>query len=504
MNSPVDINRKADEYNNRRRLLDPLSWPEPEPIGDELLPVPRFKPDMLPDTLRDWVVDCAERMDRMPLDFPAVAIVTVIAGLVGRRLAIHPKRNDPWYVAPNLNGAVVGRPATKKSPALNETMRFIQVLEREAGKGHKLALADHEAALEVDKLHRKAMEADLKKAAKVDKEQAKTMLLAMSEDVTDPPPRPRYIVNDSTVEKLGELLQDNPNGLLLFRDELTGWLSALDRDDRQQDRAFFLEAWNGTGSFSWDRIGRGTVYVPSVCLSILGGIQPAKLTPYLRSMKQGTGDDGLLQRFQLLVWPDAGRPIHTDKEANQQAWNAITGLFEKLDELPPYVNEQATIRFDDDAQTLFDEWYSGMLSKEYEEPNPHIEAHLTKYHSLMPSLALIFHLIEGDGSAVGDIATTRAIVWCDYLEAHARRIYGLADDPYSGARHLITKLGSLPSPFEKGHFNNRGWSGLTRAADINFALATLEERGYIESLEIKTCTKPATHYYINPKLVASL
>ena len=35
------------------------------------------------------------------------------------------------------------------------------------------------------------------------------------------PAEKRYLVNDTTVEKLGELLNHNPNGLLLFRDELS-------------------------------------------------------------------------------------------------------------------------------------------------------------------------------------------------------------------------------------------------------------------------------------------
>jgi hypothetical protein len=32
----------------------------------------------------------------------------------------------------------------------------------------------------------------------------------------------RYKTNDSTVEKLGELLRENPVGLLILRDELVG------------------------------------------------------------------------------------------------------------------------------------------------------------------------------------------------------------------------------------------------------------------------------------------
>src|SRR6266851_2930744 len=70
-----------------------------------------------------------------------------------------------------------------------------------------------------------------------------------------PPVAKRYLVNDTTVEKLGELLNHHPNGLLLFRDELSGWLHTMDRPGHENDRAFYCEAWNGTSAYTYDRIG---------------------------------------------------------------------------------------------------------------------------------------------------------------------------------------------------------------------------------------------------------
>jgi hypothetical protein len=112
----------------------------------------------------------------------------------------------------------------------------------------------------------------------------------------------RYVTQDATVEKLGELLQENPNGMLLMRDELAGWLSALERPGREGEREFYLEGWNGTGSFTVDRIGRGTLHIPALIISVLGGIQPGKLERYLKEATAGGGGaDGLLQRFQERV-----------------------------------------------------------------------------------------------------------------------------------------------------------------------------------------------------------
>ena len=56
--------------------------------------------------------------------------------------------------------------------------------------------------------------------------------------------------------------------------------------------------------FDVDRIGRGHVHIPNLCASLFGGIQPDKLAGYLRMTTRSLDNDGLFQRFQLLVFPD--------------------------------------------------------------------------------------------------------------------------------------------------------------------------------------------------------
>jgi hypothetical protein len=88
----------------------------------------------------------------------------------------------------------------------------------------------------------------------------------------------------------------------------------MDRPGHENDRAFYCEAWNGTGAYTYDRIGRGTLHIRAACVSVLGGIQPGPLERYLREVFGGRGDDGLIQRFQLAVWPDvAGRWRNVDR-----------------------------------------------------------------------------------------------------------------------------------------------------------------------------------------------
>jgi Protein of unknown function (DUF3987) len=124
-------------------------------------------------------------------------------------------------------------------------------------------------------------------------------------ETPEEPKAKRYIINDTTYEKLGEILADNPNGVLAYRDELISLLKTLDREEHIAARGFYLSAWSGKDRYTFDRIIRGQTHIKAACVSMLGSVQPGKLAGYLHSaMSRDAGDDGLIQRFGLLVWPD--------------------------------------------------------------------------------------------------------------------------------------------------------------------------------------------------------
>ena len=106
----------------------------------------------------------------------------------------------------------------------------------------------------------------------------------------------------------GELLRQNGNGLLVHRDELLSLLRSLDREENIEAKGFSLTGWNGTEGYTFDRIGRGfDLHITSVTVSMIGSTQPGKLRDYISSaIRGGIGDDGMIQRFSMLVWPDVG------------------------------------------------------------------------------------------------------------------------------------------------------------------------------------------------------
>ncbi len=486
---------------NAPGLADTLTWDKPKELKAELLPVKPLDPEMLPDSMRDYITDIAERMDNSSPDYVAVGVMVALATLIGRKLSIRPKRYDPWVVAPNLWGAVVGRPSAKKTPSLTMAMAPLHRFESVEFEKHAIAMGKYSEQVKVAKVALKANEKKLKiQIGKGKQEEGeKDFLKSLSLEPVQPPACKRFIVNDATVEKLGELLGSNPMGVLLFRDELTGWLNTLDKPDRASERAFYLECWAGTGSFTYDRIGRGTQRIESATLSLMGGIQPGKLIPYLSAQKEGKGDDGLVERFQLLVYPDAKAYKHVDRPPNAEAGQKASEIFAMLDALPGDLGNPTIQKFGAEAQKLFNTWYdNNQKLVRGSTLSPQLESHLAKYVSLLPSLALIIHAVDSSpGGDIGAASTKKALLWCEYLESHARRVYALAEGPIGSAKALQKRLHDVSNPFRIGAINNRNWHGLTTTDEIHEALESLCEHGHLQKI-VSGTTRPATDYCKHP------
>jgi len=213
--------------------------------------------------------------------------------------------NPRRKIQPGRNPAIYGR---HNRPARFDEISRTAAIARPVLHIEESRRAEHDTALASYKLE--AEEFELRMGA------WKQQCTAAFKSGSSKPPRPdgepkpptqgRLIIQDATFEKLHELMVQNPAGLLVVRDELTGWLAELDRQGREGERAFYLSAWNGDTPHSIERIGRGSICVPACCVSVFGGIQPARLRSYLQdALQDGPANDGLMQRFQILVGPTA-------------------------------------------------------------------------------------------------------------------------------------------------------------------------------------------------------
>jgi len=174
---------------------DAESWLPPLPIPVTLQPVEPFNYALLPDALRPWITDIAERM-QCPPDFPAVGAMVALSSVIGRKACILPKRQDDWRVIPNLWGGVVGRPAAMKSPALSEVMKPVDRLEATASQQHTELMRDFKTRQRLAEMSAKDAEQKAQKAIKEGKETTARHLLEQLQDGEDArePPLRRYRV----------------------------------------------------------------------------------------------------------------------------------------------------------------------------------------------------------------------------------------------------------------------------------------------------------------------
>ena len=507
---------KADEPKSDATSLDPC------PLPETLLPVAPFDFDLLPEKLRAWGADVAERM-QCPPDFVAVSGMAALGSILGRKVAIRPKIEDDWQENPNQWALVIGRPGVLKSPAMEEALRPVKKLEAKAERDFKDAQGTHAldeqiAALQAKEVLKRAAKLINEKSSSSEKVQKARDLLAESPTSSEPT-RHRYITNDTNIASLGVLLQQNPNGLLVFRDEIVSLLRGLDQEERASERGFYLTGWNGNSSYTFDRIGRGLhLTIESVCLSMLGSAQPGTIADYLaQAIRGGRGADGLMQRFGLLVWPDISPDWKfVDRWPNKRAREANFEVFNYFDQLDWHaVNAKRDIgsdgdeegvpflRFNIDAYEAFVIWLAD-LERRLRGPDLHhaLESHLAKYRKLVPALALICHLADGGIGPVGVHALERAILWARYLETHASRAYGSTKTVEAAtAKAILAKLhsGHLKSPFSSRDVWRPGWSQLTDSAAVQAGLKMLSDYDWLTQRKVATAGRDATIYMVNPK-----
>ncbi|TSA87902.1 DUF3987 domain-containing protein [Deinococcus detaillensis] len=508
-----DVGQMAGKVKDLHNSPSGLEWKPRQLLPPKLPPVPTMPPDMVPEALRGWLVNAAE-LACIPLELFAVLAVASISGLVGRSIKIKPERLQGWAVVPNLWAAIVGRPGAMKSMILDTALEFLQRLERQAAEAHEAQLLEVEIEREALLAEAARLKKQAAKSGGFDREALRDLKEREKENVAV---AKRYVTQNVTYEKLGELIQENKRGLTFTRDELGSWINDLTREERAEALGFFLTAWNGEGMYSFERIGRGTVRADNPCISVIGGIQPGPLTSFMvRSRAGSAGDSGLLQRFQLIVWPDSmGEWIRQNRRASSEDKARAFSVFEALDSLYlPGEDEPPSLPFSDEAQPMWEEWRDALenrLRGGEVEHAPAFESHVSKYRSLAPSLALVFHVVElaapdMDANQLPPVsveALELALNWVEFLELHARKVYALELGTSNAPAYMLAekiKAKAVKDGDRLRDLRRKDWAGLTDGL-LDRAIEQLAALGWVQVEEIETGGRSSEVLRLHPDLI---
>jgi len=423
------------------------NWQPPTPLEHVVQPEPPALDALLiPDELRDNCEDIAYRL-QAPIEYALICLIIMFATLIGHKLVIYAKRFDSWLESPNIWGLIIGPPSAMKSPVIREVMGRLIKLDKRLYDAYLKKKGDYDAEISI-------LDNDIKDLLNQQKKKStdltiKSQISAKRQELKDkkasPPLMQRLVLQDVTIEKAQEILSETGAAALILWDEISSFFKIINKAGREGDRGFYLASWNGTDPSITDRIGRGTVIIDRLGLSLLGGIQPDVLRRFINQAMDQFGNDGFLQRFQLILFPPFNKAEawqYTDKTPDQISNQFLDEAIEILYDWIPEKDVNAAlyrcdkagfvgVQFDDDAQPMFKEWLTKLqrsLRDGSIDSNIEIE-HYAKYSALMLKLALTFHVIKHIASRsipakVDLITTARAIAWTEYLALHAERLTG--------------------------------------------------------------------------------
>src|SRR5262249_45004562 len=149
----------------------------------------------LPPPLSCFVAEAAAALncDATYFALPALAVA---AGAIGNSRCIQLKPD--WYEPAIVLAGLVGESGTLKTPAFNVTLQPVYSVQRKFREEHARAMARY--AEENGQLGRA--------------------------ERPPPPVLRRAYCSDATIERLVQILEDNPKGVLVARDELAGWIGS--------------------------------------------------------------------------------------------------------------------------------------------------------------------------------------------------------------------------------------------------------------------------------------
>jgi hypothetical protein len=138
------------------------------------------------------------------------------------------------------------------------------------------------------------------------------------------PSRKQLIISDITVETIGERLQENPPGLLLYVDELDVLLGNMGRYNSGRDLPHYITIHNGKLLKVDRKTHNVRIHVPRPSVVIIGGIQPFILRKRLEENPDFL-HSGFFARF-LLAMP----PGRTPRLGGEVIPDAVQLRYERL------------------------------------------------------------------------------------------------------------------------------------------------------------------------------
>lgn len=467
-----------------------------------LLPAPKLNTKIFKG-LEDWVIQTSESTNAS-VDYVAFSLLAGAAGVVGLSRSISPWAG--WEESCCLWVGAIGEPSSGKTPATTPIRKILNKIEDSRKKDYSDKLAEWKREKEVAKQRKKEWE----KKVKENPDTASNF--PSSAIIPAKPQTYRFVYGDTTQEALTNDMERNIKGAIIFRDELSAWVSGMSRYKSDgSERGFWLEAFNGN-KFICNRVkfDDERLEIQNLLVSVFGTIQPQRLIDTVLSDR----GDGFLARF-LWVYPEL-KPAAIPQ--NIALPESVLAAFEKLDSmLDPYADnadkQKKCLPLSIEAQQLFNTWYLAHLNKSQQEESI-LKYFLGKGQGYVLRFALLLELLwwadseYPEPTEVSLEAVQMAIELYDtYLTPMCERVYNMYYSPTENiearalARWIIE---NKPQSFIlRDVYNNGNVPNLRRKEQAEKAANRLLALNWLSCKSSRagnTAGRSRKTYYINPEV----
>ncbi len=383
-------------------LLTPAPSCHSQAKGEPYQP---FPVDVLPPPLQDFVRDGATAIGCDPACL-AVPALAVVAGAVGNLRVIRLKdgMDEPCVVW----SAVVGDGDPRAAAALRMALGDLLSRQKQAFQGYRIMREHFE-----EERNRRAPPSAIN-------------VWGLGEDSPKGPVLQWFVCGLAAVDRLAAILEDNPRGVLLAREELNGWLGSFSRRRSTgggRDAGPWLEMHRAAPLYCERTRGdRGPCFVQRAAVSLTGLLSPG----ILGRVWKGDGPARALADCFLVAmpprvlagWSRAGLP-----EATERAFHE---LLDRLLRLEPASRGDGCVpkvlTLSTKAAAGWAAFYNAREAEEGEADG----VSLGRLRAYAARLALVDHLVRGDAAdaeVVGPESMAAGVKLCRWFTAEKRRVY---------------------------------------------------------------------------------
>lgn len=433
-------------------------WPAPvDPFVEH--PVPSFPLEVLPLLLQDF---CTQQTSSSGFDAGgyAFSIMIAAANTVDQRTRL--RIGQDYEVPPTLWGALEGSSGSGKSPIMKRSLKYVGEIE----KARLRESLKTQAAWREEKRNVQKGE--------------------------DPPPKPVFkqrILQDATVEAIGYVACDNPEGLFMTIDEMTEFLGRMDAytgRDGGKDRGVFLKAFDGQ-AVTINRVIAGAMFIEQLSVGILTGVQPEVLAAKFN--QRAVASDGLYQRFLFYSLGNAG-PANFSTRPDRFCDVNLARFFTDLDDGQPI-----TVSMTSSAVSEFEAYTNRTRQLACREPSPRFSEHISKFPGFLGRITLVLHLMHA-GSAkearvspvtVETVRNAKKVM--AVLYRHSEAVYSVLDKVAGKTRDLAKSaieavLSKQWAVFSVGDLTRHAtnWTGTLDRREREAAIDLLVELGWVRDV----------------------